>query len=157
MQNLPASTFTVLVILATAATLVVAGGAVASGPERGNAATITVAPSDELAPVQTVAVSGARFVSSKDIQIIQCSALLGTGARGPQDVVCTAATLTTADASGSFGPVSFDVARTFTGTTGGRDPQPATHTCAASEDCVVYAISVSTKLRFAFHHLSFAG
>jgi hypothetical protein len=144
-------------ILFAAATLVIAGGALASGPERGNAqTTITVTPSDGLASTQTVAVSGARFVPSRDIQIIQCSAGLGAGAHGPQDVVCTAPTLTTADASGSFGPVSFEVARTFSGITGGRDPQPATHTCAASDDCVVYAISVSTKLRFAFHHLSFA-
>lgn len=147
-------------VVVVAVLLAVPARPASSGPPRdfGNARTIlTVDPDEGLPAAAVVTVEGAGFVPSRLVDIVQCSAPLGSGAQGPGDVVCSshlAAVLS--DGAGHFGPVTIPVTRTFNGTTGGNDPQPATHTCAPSEDCVVYVISEGNPLRYAYHHLDFA-
>src|SRR5262249_39297403 len=121
----------------------------------------TVSPDEGLGATNSVSVSGTGFHPSQDVSIAQCSALLGQGAHSPNEVVCLRIATILADADGSFGPVVVTVDQTFTGTIGGNDPQPAVHTCAPTDDCVIYAISFSGSgsangNRYGYHHIDFA-
>jgi hypothetical protein len=128
----------------------------------GNAhVTLAVTPDEGLGATNAVSVSGAGFHPSQVVSIAQCSALLGQGAHGPSEVVCGTIATILADDSGNFGPVVVTVNRSFSGTTGGSDPQPAVRTCAPTDDCVIYAISGSDSgstngVRYGYHHLNFA-
>jgi hypothetical protein len=118
---------------------------------------ITVSPDENLGSTDTVMVEGSGFVPSVMVDITECSALFGEDVHGPTEIICSslrAAVLS--DPSGHFGPVAVPVSRTFEGTTGGHEPQAATHTCEPTGDCVFYVISEASQLRYGYHHLDFA-
>ena len=138
--------------------------ATANGPEDGTGRTsITVVPSDDLPAIAAVEVSGTGFEPLNGVELLECARLPGTDewrASGPQrPTVCSLATTTTlTDADGNFGPVTFQVSRTFDGFTRARGQQVSfTYTCLAADDCIVVANQFfGGPNTIAWHHLSFA-
>src|SRR5262245_24063591 len=130
-------------------------GAAWAGPREfgNNHVVLTVTPDQDLGTADTVMLEGSGFIPSMPVVAVQCS----TATHGPNTVVCSsmlAAVLS--DSNGHIGPVAVPISQTFTGTTGGNDPQTATHTCAPFDDCYLYVISQAKQLRYRTHHLDFA-
>ena len=117
---------------------------------------ITVDPATGLADGQTVAVSGTGFQADQDVALVECGAEVTT----PPFIgaTCTYYTVSVrTDAEGNFGPVNFTVTTAITGARWAKGHYiPASHTCAATEDCYVHAFSLSRGLRSANRHLGFA-
>src|SRR5262245_5177388 len=143
-----------LVLLLVLVAVVLAGPAWAGTRDAGNDhVVLDVTPDENLGTTATVMLEGSGFIPSMLVVVLQCS----TGNRGPHTVVCPpmlAAVLS--DQNGHIGPLAVPISQTFTGTTGTPDPQPATHTCAPTDDCTLYVISQARQLRYRTHHLNFA-
>jgi len=119
---------------------------------------ITVTPNTGLADGQHVQVSGTRYQGNQAIAIVEC----GGGDRNARPIVspvCSDYSVAVqADAQGNFPAQDFVAHTSFTGTryAKGTQPSPASHTCAASGDCYIYAYAKNHGQRNARQDLGFA-
>jgi hypothetical protein len=118
---------------------------------------ITVTPNTGLADGQHVQVSGIHYQNNQAIVIVEC----GGGDRNARPIVspvCSDYSVAAqADAQGSFPAQDFVVHTTITGTRYGKgtQPKPDSHTCAAKDDCYIYAYAKNKGQRNARQDLSF--
>jgi opacity protein-like surface antigen len=116
---------------------------------------VTVVPDTALVDGQTVMVSGTGFQSDQGVQIVECGAEMTE----PPFIGATCSYYsvgTQTDADGNFGPVSFTVTTSITGSRWVKGHYiPANHDCAPTGDCYVHVYSTSRGLRSANHGLAF--
>jgi hypothetical protein len=144
--------FGVLAVVAVFALALAQSGAHAQGPLSPQ---VTVVPDTALVDGQTVTVSGTGFRPDQGVQIVECGAEMTE----PPFIGATCSYYSVGiqtDADGNFGPVSFTVTTSITGSRWVKGHYiPANHDCAPTGDCYVHVFSTSRGLRSANHGLAF--
>ena len=116
---------------------------------------IAVIPDSDLADGQSVEVWGTGFQSNQEIALIECGAeVTEPPFRG---AICgDYAVAAHADDDGNFGPVSFTVTTSITGSRWEKGKYiPAAHDCASTSDCYIHAYALTRALLSANGHLNF--